>query len=694
MFHSGKHCRDWLMGVHIRPHSEERLMAAAAIALATTLLACWLLYRRIAGPTLHFSHLATIAIAADLLVFAILLRCRIVALLRSFFTASAHPVNLAIFRIVVCWRIYREVELASILPFSRMPATLQVAPWGMGALLPHLPINERLAMAAALITLFFSLTGVIGLYSRTSALMCVIFGFYALGIPQFYGKIDHYHHLLWFAALLSVSPCGEFLAVDALFKARKRAEQGMVDPPAPSQRFALPLRFAMLLLGFIYFFPGFWKLWQSGFAWMSSSNLIGQLHLFWTWSYNGAWLPWFRIDHHPVLCTLSAAGTLFFELTFIFMMFSPRLRALAAAEGVLFHQMTYRFMLISFISLQECYVVLFDWGRIFGWVGRKIYGNELFFIYDGNCRMCRRTVASLRVFDVFGRVGYLDGRDEHALRDAGLGWIDRNRVETDVQAVTENRVQAGFAAYRALGHRIPLFWPVLPLLYLRPIACLGEFGYRRIANARHRCDETCSHIAFSEWRPRDLRLLGTSAVGTLLLAGCIVCGVDHIVSGWPSACYPTFSAPPGTQIESLVIFANSHSGQIQPVKITAIYYHRLYGLLVNILATSDPALRRQRMQALWSFAVQSDPKLLQATFVRFYRQTLWTDPSLWKKNPAEAELLMEWNLNTGMRSMQAARSQNRRLTNASELIPEITASPARCCGAKLPHSMSGAIQAR
>ncbi|MFE1744162.1 hypothetical protein [Coleofasciculus sp. H7-2] len=101
----------------------------------------------------------------------------------------------------------------------------------------------------------------IGLFSRTSALLTAFIGFYALGIPQFFGKVDRDHHLLWFSAILAASRCGDYFSGDAIFTAWKRADRGVVEPPSSSSIYALPLRFVWLLLGIIYFFLGFWKFW-------------------------------------------------------------------------------------------------------------------------------------------------------------------------------------------------------------------------------------------------------------------------------------------------------------------------------------------------------------------------------------------------------------------------------------------------
>src|SRR5579859_3108458 len=309
-----------------------RFVNIATLAVVATVVGSVIVSRHVEGKLL-FSRVALVGIAVELLTVAFLRRQRVAQILKEFFTASAHPMNLAIFRMAVFWAIFHEVQLDEIHSFSRMPSGLQFAPWGMGAVLPYLPIHARLAGITGLLLLLFSTAGFVGIFSRTSALASAILGFYAFGIPQFYGKVDHNHHLLWFAMILAVSPCGDFLALDAAVAAWKRADRGITDPLRPSRAYALPLRFVMLLMGIIYFFPGFWKLWQSGFDWFLSQNLPGQLHLFWTWSFDGHWAPAFRIDRHVLVCRISAAATVLFELTFVLFMFSRKLRAVAAVAG-------------------------------------------------------------------------------------------------------------------------------------------------------------------------------------------------------------------------------------------------------------------------------------------------------------------------------------------------------------------------
>ena len=242
----------------------------------------------------------------------------------------------------------------------------------------------------------------IGLFSRTSALLTALLSIYVLGIPQFYGKVNHYHHLVWFAAILATSRCGDVLSVDAVISAWRRGEWRIPGAIPSAIGYALPLRFIWILLGIGYFFSGVWKLWDTGFDWFLSDNM--KLVMYQKWTELGGWTPLFRIDHYPSLYKLSALAAVVFEISFVFLIFLRRLRLLAPIGGFAFHNSTSLFMQISFPSLWRCYVSFFRWDSIFAAIGRTLYPEKLQLVYDGNCRLCRRTIGTLSALDVLGRI--------------------------------------------------------------------------------------------------------------------------------------------------------------------------------------------------------------------------------------------------------------------------------------------------
>src|SRR5262249_47636392 len=159
--------------------------------------------------------------------------------------------------------------------------------------------------------------------------------------------------------------------------------------------------FVWLLMGVIYFFAGMWKLWSGGIDWALSDNL--RFMMYEQWTQLGGWTPFFRIDHYPVIYRGAALGTVLFETSFIFLLFSRRLRMLSVVGGVTFHTMTDVFMRISFASLVKCYVAFFDWYAIARRIGTFLFKEEAYVVYDGNSGLYRRTIACVQVFDILQR---------------------------------------------------------------------------------------------------------------------------------------------------------------------------------------------------------------------------------------------------------------------------------------------------
>ena len=316
-----------------------------------------------------YSRLVLLCIVAQLLIVASVLRYQIFSLVTTFFDTATHPLNLAVFRIVFFWTLLDPERVPQVIFYSQLPVELQVVPKGLGWLFNYLPINETLAKVFSNLYLVSCFTGMIGLWSRTSALLVAVVGFYILGIPQLFGKVNHYHHIIWFAALLAASPCGDAFSCDAVVSAWKRADRGITTPPGSSSAYAVPLRFVQLLLGIIYFFPGFWKAW-GGLDWVFSENLKFQMYN--KWLESGPWMPLFRLDHYPLLYQLSALLTIVIELSFICLIFLPRLYVLAPLAGFIFHHMAGFFLNLRF-DLYYYYTVFFDLHAVSIRLGRWMY---------------------------------------------------------------------------------------------------------------------------------------------------------------------------------------------------------------------------------------------------------------------------------------------------------------------------------
>ena len=241
-----------------------------------------------------------------------------------------------------------------------LPDSLLFPPSGLGPLLAaFIPGPET---AKLLLTAWVGVTAMaaIGFLARPAVLASAILSLIVMGIPQLHGKVNHGHHLVWFAWLLATSPCGDVLSVDAWLKGRKNA-------PPRDVRYGLPLRFSWLLLGLVYFFPGLWKLWTGGVDWMFSDHLRHQIWHQWTTHAN--WTPTIDPTGNDWLLDLGGLGVVVFELSFIALMFSRSTRLLAVALGLAFHFGTQATLNIGFLSLQACYVALVDWPWLLGHLG-------------------------------------------------------------------------------------------------------------------------------------------------------------------------------------------------------------------------------------------------------------------------------------------------------------------------------------
>jgi predicted DCC family thiol-disulfide oxidoreductase YuxK len=593
---------------------------------------------------LFYSRFLVVCIAIQLTMVAAFKHRALVDKTYRFFTAETHPLNLAVFRIVLFHMIFNAVDISSVTWFSQIPAELRVAPVGLGWIVEYMPINPVPARVSSMLLLACSFTAMIGLFTRSSALAVVVLSFYVFGIPQFYGKINHYHHLLWFAAILAASRSGDALSCDALRASWKRADHfGVTDPPGPAYIYALPLRFVWVLMGGIYFFAGFWKFWESGLEWALSDNLKFIMNQKWTEL--GHWTPIFRIDQYPNLYRLGAVGTILFELSFVFLIFSRRLRLLAPLGGLAFHAMTDLFMRISFQSLVKCYVTFFDWNSIARRLGGWLYKKPMYVFYDGNCKLCRRTIASLRVFDLLGRVIYVNAVDRQMIQKERLDRLNSISILRDMHVVVGNKQWAGFEAYRALALRIPLLWPVVPLLYLSAVALSGKHLYRHVAESRT-CNLPAARLEFraSESHSRSASR-ATVTVGVLLIVGSIVTGVGGVAESWPMAHYPTFAGIAGPETKTLEIIALSSAGEsvtlTQKTLGREIPIERFWGLISVVLSAKDEATRRVRLRALWKLWIRNNPQLQATELLRLYEVTLITIPERWKENPIHRELLWE-----------------------------------------------------
>jgi Vitamin K-dependent gamma-carboxylase len=233
---------------------------------------------------------------------------------------------------------------------------IQRAPLGLQTVVHWLPLTEAAVLWAGRGYVVFAAMALVGAYTRAALLVLLVCASYLFSVRQLTGSVLHNMHLLWFLAILCASKGAASLSVDAWFT---RSETPKATPAEQDDEARACLRLLRVLLGLVYFFPGYWKLQESGLSWALSDNLQNQMYAKWL---QFGHVPSLRLDSYPWALKALGLGTLAFELSFIALaQCGPRVRRGLAVAGVLFHLGIESQMLIPFASLWGCYLLLGPW---------------------------------------------------------------------------------------------------------------------------------------------------------------------------------------------------------------------------------------------------------------------------------------------------------------------------------------------
>jgi predicted DCC family thiol-disulfide oxidoreductase YuxK len=223
---------------------------------------------------------------------------------------------------------------------------------------------------------------------------------------------------------------------------------------------------------------------------------------------------------------------------------------------------------ISFWFLQVFYLTFLDWRKIGQSIGQNLFPKRMVVLYDGNCRLCRRTIVTLLAIDVFDRIDYVNALDEKATKNIDLTSINQEDLLRDMHAIVGNRRWLVYDAYRVIAKQNPLLWPAVPLLYLWPVTSIGRWIYRKVADSR-----TCS-LAYRRQESSPIPTKQPSlkpmlAVGSILVFGNVAAGLAH-VNSWPLSCYPTFEvslwAPQSSAFYISAVMPSGKTIEVLPYK--------------------------------------------------------------------------------------------------------------------------------
>lgn len=226
---------------------------------------------------------------------------------RWFAPASPGPLGLcrALFFVVVLLRVTPQARSAA---WADVPGVFWM-PTDLFAVL-HLGVAPRALLSLLDVAWTASLAlACVGLCTRVACASAFLLGAYVLGLPQCFGKIDHWSGLLVLTmGVLALARAGDAWSWDALLRRRRGAPE-----PAPSGEYRWPIELARLLLVLVFFAAGIAKLRQGGLAWMSPDNMRAILLI--PHYANDRALPelGLRVAESPLACGVLAIATIVAE---------------------------------------------------------------------------------------------------------------------------------------------------------------------------------------------------------------------------------------------------------------------------------------------------------------------------------------------------------------------------------------------
>jgi len=133
-------------------------------------------------------------------------------------------------------------------------------------------------------------------------------------------------------------------------------------------------------------------------------------------------------------------------------------------------------------------------------------------------------------------------------------------------------------------------------------------------------------------------------VAVVLIVGNSFCGLRDIRASWPFASYPGFSDIPSKVQGTLEFEVTGQDGKVfllQNMDYAKKFSPERFAFMIGKILYHDPALREQRLKALWSVLSNKWPELSTARSVRFYEIRNSRLPEEKHLNPLSREMIYE-----------------------------------------------------
>ena len=361
----------------------------------------------------------------------------------------------------------------------------------------HLPIPSfGFAALLNVILICAIIFFIFGYKTRISAIVIFALHTYFSLLERFstkgYGSI-----MIIYALLLIFSPCGEFLSVDSM---RKRSRSFMKNPRVIFTYSRVPItmqRIMLWQLAEIYFFNTLSKLSVGGWNWFNGKNVLNiyrDTEIF----ARPFVLPLLEaFKPLPVILGILIPGTLFF---IAFGLLRRNDRPYAIAFGIFYHVFALVTTTVPYVFtflMLSLYIIAIEpdvWERWWSRFIRHYEGKQAALFYDDTCALCRRSVALIHAADMLNRIRYVGISSVFSATAVLAGReVSRQELLREMHMVSaDGSVSKGFFAFRAIARIVPLFWIIVPLLYVPGARWAGERIYSFIARRRKNICRNCA----------------------------------------------------------------------------------------------------------------------------------------------------------------------------------------------------------
>ncbi|MEO0038077.1 MAG: Vitamin K-dependent gamma-carboxylase [Bacteroidota bacterium] len=311
--------------------------------------------------------------------------------LKKFFLEPQFPYTISMLRILfffylayIYWIKFRMLPTVSLSDKVSLPF--------IGWLIDILPINANIYTGFLVFGMLCCFFIVIGFRTRFFLILNAICVFYIVAAPNFFGKLWHEQFVIWITWFMAFSNCYDAFSVDAYLNKK---------PLFKSPNYNFPVRFVWIQFGIIYFWAGFYKLWDSGFEWTFGQSMVNQVQLEWLQAYDV--VPTIRIDHYPIILYIAGLLAILFELTYILFLLRPKWRWISVIGGLIMHNLIGYFMYISFFTLlQVFYIFYIDFNPLFSKLKSK------FTIENGFSKVSLYSGISILIINLFFGMFHID----------------------------------------------------------------------------------------------------------------------------------------------------------------------------------------------------------------------------------------------------------------------------------------------